>query len=357
MTLEQDLRRVFTDDRHAVAVRSDAVARIAAGVRRRRRRRAVLAAAVVVAVLLIGVPVALRRHTTEPINPQPAGPTIPWTDSPLDHQPALSRRSARPERPACPTSTSLMAPIWVEDGPVTGDYSARTVLIGNDTDRRCTRSGTPVLLATDAANGVRGPLPVEAGTPADGGSKQYPATVDPGEPARFDIVTLNNCLSSEPRTRYRDVTVVVGDREYSIPGIDLLYTACPYRISAWYVQPPLLNATLTATLQAPAQAHRGTWYEYTVTVVNPQPRPFPLSPCPAYTQRLGPAVGAGAYWKLNCAVGSVPARRAIRFAMRLWVARDAPLGPTTLHWMAVTSNGRVVIANLSSDGVPVAIVD
>jgi hypothetical protein len=246
--------------------------------------------------------------------------------------------------------------VWIEDGPVTGDYHARTVLLGNEMDRRCTRSGTPELVATDAATGLRGPLPSVAGTPADGGTKQYPATVDPGEPARFDVVTVASCGEPGPRLRYRDVAVVVGGREYPLDGVEL-ETACPVRVGSWYVQPPLLNAALMVSLQAPPQVRRGTWYEYTIVLLNPQSRPFPLRPCPAYTQRLGAAVGGGAYWRLNCAVEQIPPHGMLRFAMSIWVSADTPPGPTKLHWMAVTANGQVAIAELATDGIAVEVVD
>ena len=351
LDLEHELRRVFGDDRRALPVRPDAVHLVGARVVRRRRRRvaATVTSGLAVLALLAGVVTAV---SDPPQRSQPADSVIPWVDGPPVAPPDLARRSPRPDQPACVTSSGSA---WVQDGLAFADGLTGTVLFDPITDHRCTLSGIPRLVATDDRTGQRRTLPSLDGKQIDDEAKQYPATIDPGEPARVDVTLSDSCPEPTDPIRYEDLAIVVGGHEYRLDG-PVLMTGCPVRIGYWYVQPPLLNSPLTVTLDAPPQAHRGQWYEYTVIVLNAYPRPFRLDPCPVYTQRLSGTPGSGGYRQLPCPVDEIAPHTSLRYTMRVLVDPDAQPGPVDLHWMAVMANGTVAIANLATDGTTVEIV-
>jgi len=154
--------------------------------------------------------------------------------------------------------------------------------------------------------------------------------------------------------RYRDIALVTLGHEFPISELEIS-TACPVGVGPWYVLPPLLNAAwVVASIEAPAQVRRGEALEYVVSLHNASPRPFPLNPCPVYLQRLGEHAGT---YQLNCAVSTIPAHTSVRFAMRLRVPDQAPVGETRLTWMAVMADGEVAIADLATGGVPITVTD
>lgn len=353
MSLEQELRRVLADDRHALPAWPDATERVGAGVRRRRRRRyAAIGSAIAVAVILASVPAALglrAKPDRAPIG-TPSDTVIPWIDTPADPPGEPARRGPRPGARPC-TAADLAGLAWFEPGGAAGGHVANVALLPNNSGSRCTLAGSAKVIATDAATGRRAELATRSGTYFDGGIKQYPATIDPGEAARVDIATASGCNGGINMTHYRDVVLVVLGRPFPLSGLDL-HTTCQVSIGSWYVLPPVVNAPLTVTLDTPPHAHRGQSYQYTVTMINVT-RPLHLYPCPVYTQTLANHVST---YRLNCAIGSIPVDRPVRFAMTLHVPRDAPLGTTQLTWTAVMADGTVAIADQATGGAAVQVV-
>ncbi|WP_117212289.1 hypothetical protein [Allorhizocola rhizosphaerae] len=312
--LDDRLRTILRDDDFAMMGWEDPVGRVTVGIRRRRRNRT-LAVACAVLALAVGVPAAVLWPSAS--RPAPNRP-IPYWDSEIVAAPALARREPRPD--ATPCQAAHLGNHWVQ---------GQTLYVANLGDKRCTLSA-PATLDNGVVAGGRFP----------GDEKQYPATIDPGEPARMDLV-FTEC-----------------DRETSVVvlGVSLsLGNRCVTAASAWYVEPPLLNAPLTVSMEAPATVQRGQHFDYVVTVLNAMPYTFGLDVCPTYLQQLG----EDAKWRrLNCAgLTEIPAHTSVKFAMRAYVPDSQPIGAKLrLHWMAVMSDGTVAIAQPATAGVTVEVV-
>lgn len=333
--LEEALHRTLTDDRHAMPGWTDPAQRIVAGIRRRRRRRVtVVAAAAAVLAMVAGAAVAVPYYGLR----QPAAPPTgvqPWVADPTT-APQLQRRSPREARAQC-QGPRLADAIWTE---VHGYRT--TVFLANMSIERCTLSQDPTLTAAGAD------VPTGRESLNDR-LKQVPATIDPGEPARIDIVATRDCPDPRP---WKDLALRIHDRSYPIPGIG---QACGFTLSPWYVQPPLINANITVTMRAPGQVRRGETLDYTVTLINTLSKggAGKLQPCPSYRQTLGTV---SEVHRLNCTGGRIPLHSSRTFAMRLVVAPDAPIGPVMLHWMLMYADGTVGIAEIANDGVPLEVI-
>ncbi|MER7001461.1 hypothetical protein ABT297_00170 [Dactylosporangium sp. NPDC000555] len=335
MDLETQLRDTLTDERRALPAWDDAVARVTAGIRRRRRRRAtIIASAAAVAVLpaLIGTALLTARGDTGQ-TAAPSGSVVPWIGQPVEEHYEVKRRSPRSDAPAC-KGTDL-SDMWTVDG---------TLLVGNKAMPTCTLSGRPTVTAIDTTTGQRTVVEVGALPRSPDPAHQYPATVDAGEPARLDFSVGPTCTTA---VRYRDAEIDIAGRAYPFQGINL---SCPIKLGEWYVQPPLMNAFLAVTMQAPATVAAGQPLMYTITIVNPQDRAMSLEPCPQVRQSLGDSAGT---YLLNCAPGRLPAHSSTTFAMTI-ASPDRP-GKVRLRWMAVFADGTVGIANLATDGVDVTV--
>lgn len=363
MTVEEQVRQALTDERHALPGWPDPIGRVSIGIRQRRRRRAVVTGLAVAIVAAVGVPVALRSAGGgAPGDEMPANGVIGWVDAPVPRPTHLARREPRPDARECTPADLGVTPgarspvAWVEPGGEgdEGDGHQRlTVLLANSRDSRCTLRGSVELVATDASTGRRGALATWSEPPKADGVNQYPATIDPGEPARVDLVTSARCAGAAPSPRrYRDVALVTLGQEIAISGLDLPI-GCPLGVGSWYVLPPLLNVPdQVVSIEAPERVRRGDTLEYVVTVLNSSDRPFPLRPCPVYAQRLG---AEATTHRLNCAVRAIAGHTSVRFRMRLAVPETVPLGTNRLSWMAVMDDGRVAIANLATGGVEIEV--
>src|SRR5262249_57267871 len=95
---------------------------------------------------------------------------------------------------------------------------------------------------------------------------------------------------------------------------------------------------LTVSLELPATVHIGQTFEYVAVLANPTGADVALTPCPNYDVTLT-KVKAGGFHQLNCAVAAIPARGAVRFAMRLAVADYTPTGESTLDWRPPPDQG------------------
>jgi hypothetical protein len=342
--MEEQLREALNDERLAIAGWPDPVSRISQGIRRRRRRRRLTVIAAIAAITLLGTSVAL---TDDPAVTVPTEP-IAWLAAPVD-PPQLARRSPRESRPPCPP---VRANPWVEVDAAPGGRFVITILLPSGHSERCTISGSAQLIATDRRTGDRGVLPSVPGDFIDTAPKQRPATIDPGEPARLDVGIERDCVADDMTPEYTDWALQMDGRQIELPDMAFPY-ACVLRISDWYVQPPLLNAPLTVTMQAPGQVRRGEELEYTVTVLNAFDRPIRLDRCPTYLQQFGEQ----AQWlRLNCAITAFPPHVPVRFTMRLVVPADMPPGLANLAWMAVLANGEVAIAELANGGLPIEVL-
>jgi hypothetical protein len=136
MTTEEIVRRVLTDDRHAMPPWADPVARVRAGVRRRRRRRfAVVAVACSVVVALVAVSTALAgRPVADPPPPAESTPppevVIPWLNRPVPRPTSYARIEPGPA-PNRPCENADLSEGWVEAvRPASGPW-VQTVVVKN----------------------------------------------------------------------------------------------------------------------------------------------------------------------------------------------------------------------------------
>jgi hypothetical protein len=355
MSLEQELRDTLGDDRRALPAWPDAVERVQAGVKQRRlRRRAVVASVSSVLIIAFAAPVAVWKWTggTQQVG-GPGNDVAPWLDSPVPAPDNLARREPRPEQNRC-ADKDLARSAWIENGGEADGYRIHTVLVSNASDTRCTMSGSASLSAVD--NGQQAAaLATQPLRPVSGPALQYPATIDPGEPARIDVGQPIDCgagtPTGQPRT-YSDVNLMVDGKGYALKTLSI-DVGCPVFIGQWYVQPPLLNAMGTATIQAPGQVRRGETLVYQVSLSGTG-LPTQAGACPVYRQTAG---GPGAYFRLNCSAATVQQDGPVTFAMQIKISADAAPGKATLEWMLIMADGRVVIANLAAGGVPIEILE
>lgn len=338
MNLDSRLRDVLQDNRFELPGWEDPVGRITSGVRRRRRHRVVFGSTI--AALLVAIPAVLSQHPFE--EPPGIHSPITFVASQEVAAPAnLARRSPRADAKPCPRmgEEAWLKQDWTRPGVTT------VMLPAFPSMERCTLrdNGETTLTATNKATGQREVYTPGSATPP--GAWQSPATIDPGEPARIDIIAgTENCGQ-----KFDDFVLEVLGHLYEL-GVT---TDCPPTLTGWYVEPPLLNAPLTVTMKAPTTVQRGQWFDYVVTMLSTF-GPYGLRNCPVYLQRLG----TKAIWrKLNCdRLKSLPPNTRIQFAMRVYVPPDQPLGTTQLSWMAVMADGKVAIAEIATDGVKVEVV-
>lgn len=354
MSLDQDLRDTLADGRRALPSWPDAVERVQAGIKlRKRRRRAVVASVVSVLAIAFAAPVAVSSWSSDaqPVG-APDGDVVPWLDSPVAAPDYLARRESRPNQQPC-AAKDLGRSAWVEDAGEIGGHRVHTILVSNASDTRCTLSGSASLSAVDGS-GARVEVPTQSLLPSSGPSRQYPATVDPGEPARIDIGQAAGCGAGTPAGQsptYSDLALGVDSNSYKLEAVKV-DPHCPVVIGQWYVQPPLLNAHGTAKIDAPPTVRRGATLLYRVSLSSTA-LPVHAGQCPIYRQSAG---GPGSYFRLNCSSGGIEPNEPVTFEMRLAIPADAEPGKTTLEWMVIMADGKVVIADLATGGVPIEIL-
>jgi hypothetical protein len=329
------------------------LARLAAAIRHRRRAATVTVVCVAGAVAF-GVP-AVRTLIDDADGSGVVGAdgVVPWKETPAAQPAHLAHRSPRPDARDC-RPEDLGRTAWFESTQDPPNGVLYIISLANKSDSRCTLRGEARLTAATTTVGRRTttsqPEPVSALA-----THQYPATIDPGEPARIDLRTSSQCVTGTATTyRYRDLRLSMPGFDASVPGLPL-NTGCIARTGSWYVRPPLLNApSQVVSIDAPAQVRRGDVLTYTVTVTNPSDQTLRLDPCPPYTQRLGDRAST---YLLNCYSSSIAPHKSRRFEMKFPVPADSVVGPTTLSWMAVLKDGTVAVADLATDGVAVRVTD
>jgi hypothetical protein len=346
MKVEEQIRRALTSDRYAVPGWTEPIQRIESGVRRRRRRR-LIGASSALAVLAGGVfglstvwpGAAPSANTSQTAGDQP----IAWIDKQVAQPTNIARRSPRTDARKC-SAADLGSKAWT-DGKLGGNEPL-WVLIGNSSDSRCTLDGSAKIVARDAG-GKQVTVPTGSALAATD-AMQYPATVDPGEPARFAL-TMQQC---DKPTTFRNPALVALGREIPIPSLSEI-KACSVSTGRWAVRPPALNAdSQLVTLDVPAEVRKGERLKYTITLLNPSESSLSLKPCPVYIQSLG---GSARAYQLNCVEPELGAHESLRFAMEYAVPADAPAGKATLAWTAVFADGTVAIADASTGGASVQV--
>ncbi|GGI81904.1 hypothetical protein GCM10011581_19220 [Saccharopolyspora subtropica] len=107
MDLEEELRRIFREDRLDIPVRTGAEWSLVAGARRRRQRAGMMAAAgsALAAMLLVGGGVALVSHQPD----QPVRPAVPTVLDPLPKPSSTTTRHPS-EPPAVPLPPGQIPP-------------------------------------------------------------------------------------------------------------------------------------------------------------------------------------------------------------------------------------------------------
>jgi hypothetical protein len=116
----------------------------------------------------------------------------------------------------------------------------------------------------------------------------------------------------------------------------------------------MLYAALNATLQAPATLRRGEDFTYTVKVSNPYPSDYSLSECPTFELGIG-ATEIGSWQRVNCTQERIDGHDSITFTLYGTIPADTEPGQHKLTWLAVTSAGEAVVADMETSGAPVEI--
>lgn len=337
--IESELRRVLHDDRLALPVPADPVTRVITGIGRRRRRRRIIGGGAALAVLAAIAP-GVALTTQPPSRDESATGVVAWTNAPVAMPTRLQRRDPRADRRPCALKDLHPRP-WTER-----DGQSVTLLVTNSSDSRCTISDGATVIAVDPATGVRGPVG-RSTAPITAADRQYPATIDPGEPARIEVTSDPSCAAGG--ASLSEVAVVVQGREY--PLADFRPPAgCPVLVGPWYVQPPLINAPLDVAVAAPDLVRPGKTLEYQVAVTNAFDTAFRLEPCPVYIQRIGTAPAVA--YRLNCTVRRIAGHTTVRYLIHLAVGTDVPAGPTELNWTMVLTDGRVAAGSTKVQVTP-----
>jgi hypothetical protein len=233
-------------------------------------------------------------------------------------------------------------------------------------DRSCTLSGAPA-----AVTGVRvpgGTVVLTRGAQGDGFNLvgPGPANLRPGSSGWVTLSYADGCpaLASGGTAEYRTLFIAVdGGRvrvRFPVP-LNLVCGLAASRFGAPLPPPPSSTSplnVLTATITGPATLSAGTTARYAVLLHNRGRAPVRLAPCPSYTEYLGlfpgPAVPrySARDYHLNCgAIGRIPARGSVTFAMRMPVPAGA--GKAKLDWqLQGTDVATAVVVTIRSRSRP-----
>ncbi|MFG2040782.1 hypothetical protein [Dactylosporangium sp. NPDC048998] len=348
-TIEADLRAAMRTGPSQVAARPDPVARVESGVTRRRRRRLLVTTAA--AALAVGTVVAGTGLIIDRPFRSTADTSTAVGAEPVAAAPQILRRSPRPDRQPCRID-NVDSMDWIVQSAPWG-LSTGLALRPNNSDR-CTLSGRPQLSGINTATGASEPIAaVDAGQLDTSVTRQFPATIDPGEPARIEIRGGKCPAGQEPRS-YRSLVVTVGTQKIPLPSSRSLTGICGADVSQWFVEPPMLYAALNAKLEAPRVLGRGQDFTYTVQIDNVYARNYPLSSCPIF--RLGiAATDIGPWQRINCTQAAIHGHDSIRFTLHGQIPPDTEPGQHKLTWMAAMSTGEATIADMGTGGTTVTI--
>lgn len=343
-TIEADLRTAMHAGAAPVAPWPDPVARVESGVTRRRRRRLLVttvAAALVVGTAVVGTSVITHRSSpsTTAVSAEPVA------------APQILRRSPRPDRQPCRLD-NVDSVSWIVQsapwGPSTG-FALRP-----NNGERCTLSGKPLLSGVNTATGKSEPIATADLGPLDASvARQFPATVDAGEPARVDI-RGGKCSAGEKPRSYRDLMLTVDGKKIPLPGSSRLAGICGADVSQWFVEPPMLYAALNATLQAPAVLKRGEEFTYTVKIDNVYPADYPMPSCPTFRLGIG-GTEIGSWQRIDCTQSSIDGHDSIEFELHGRIPPETEPGRHKLTWIAAMGTGEAAVADMGTDGADVTI--
>jgi hypothetical protein len=360
--LEQDLRRVLTAQRWALAPTPGAVDDVHAGVRRRRRNRAVALSTAGVIVIAGGVAAGvslisgnggrdtIKTPATQPPAHHHHGPFVPWRATPgrLTVNPdtaqsdAYTQRTTETTAPAC-TMTDLGTAL-PPDGAAGSVYG--TLYVRNTSVTPCSVQGVPDVELLDAHGQV-----VQSTATATTQQQQAPAVVlDPGSWAQAVIGKLaNDTCGGQASTQVRvSVSHEVGSTtfaeafggpvtqncgNYTDPGNTpgnlhpQAFTAIPGH--------QVTDNNIHLSVQSPQQVSPNTEVSYYVTVGGPPgSRPF-AGPCPIFAQTIGDSTTT---YRLNCkAADRTKSEQTFEIHMR--VPNDSSIighAMTTIDWALLT---------------------
>jgi hypothetical protein len=342
VNLEEDLRRTLSDQRVALPGWPDPVTRVRDGIRRRRRRAIIVAAIAAVAAIAIGTPTALRlaaAPSSPPAEPVPSPSVIPFVAIPT---PAAATGSPSPRRTAAPCSSNQLGPPTTAWSEGAAGHLFTTIEVRN-TGPRCTLARAPSLVATDKKTNRRATVPaLPANYGVDSEGREYPATIDPGEGARIEIVTAMGCDGGANPAIYIDIALGYAGGEHRVAGLEL-ETTCQIQVGRWYRELPAAPTptprfgTLLVSLEAPESVRAGTNATFVVVLTNPTGEPISLDPCPSYAMNFGKF--SYAYGRLNCLVDQIPPHGSVRFAMVLPISTNSVDKPDHLTWGFVNESG------------------
>jgi hypothetical protein len=339
--MRTDPQAIDADLRAAMGTSSSGVE---PGITPRRRRRLLVSTAAT--VLVVGTAVAgasliahRRSPSTTAVGAEPVA------------APQILRRSPRPDRQPCRLD-NVDSVDWIVQSAPWG-LSTGLALRPNNSER-CTLAGTPQLSGVNTTTGASEPIAAADVGPLDTGvARQFPATVDPGEPARLEI-RGNKCPAGQEPRSYRNLVVTVGAKKLPLPRSRRLTGVCGADVSQWFVEPPMLYAALNAKLQAPAALRAGQDFAYTVQIDNVFARDYPLPSCPTFRFGIA-ATEVGPWQRVNCTQTSIDGHDSSTFTLHGQIPLDTKPGRRKLTWMAVMSTGEATIADLGTDGMTVTV--
>jgi hypothetical protein len=205
------------------------------------------------------------------------------------------------------------------------------VLLTNRSTTPCVLDGYPTIAGV-SANGDVTELSATHDTAL--GDPGPPSNIAPGEVAALTLDTVAAC-KTDPRQSMvfpmLRLGLPAGDTfDVSGENIDVF---CGLWISRFGVPArtpppsPPIESPLTVSVAMPPSVHPGEQLRYTVTITNPWNAPYPLDPCPTYTQGVASSVGD---YYLNCdAVSVIDVGQSVTFEMRIALAADLPVGEVT----------------------------
>lgn len=312
---------------------------------------AIAAAAAVVAIAGVAV-VARNSVSTGPGGASPvgvvhrSGTVVPWKPLPLDGSQYTAARgvAAPPGTPRC--NVGDLDPAVLDASLTATGTSVTRIALRHVGSRRCQLSAyEPIAQLLDGQGR-------SLGLPQSG--KLVALTPDrllvpPGDVVSTAVVWSAWCRDHSIEPVSLQVAFRGGQLAWlTVPG-HVAIPRCDRRINGglgglsaeWVRIAPMGSVTsLVAKVDAPRAAQRGAPLDYVVELINPGDQPVALSPCPPYAHALTQltrtlhARTTTQRYRLNCGDGpaSIPPLTSVRFAMRLFVPVDMPVGAAELGW-------------------------
>jgi hypothetical protein len=293
-------------------------------------RRRTLQVAVLVAALVI---VACGTQPTGTSSQALAEGAIPWIDQP--GQPFDQPTTSPAQRP-CHASD-----LRVTSGHV-GAYhgqSTQELILQNQSTAVCFITAPPHAVAVLNDGSQRG---VGQGSVASRRINLAPTQV-----GRWIIGTPADCGPASQSTVASKLVGTLDAGDQFVGQSLWINVGCGSPTTIQFTTDSLVGATsplaeLRPTIVAPASVARGAILTFDVTLSNQTSAAMDLTPCPSYTEQLGPAPVVEKTLLLNCtAVSTIPPGESVTFEMKLPIPATVPTGGMKLSWRLEVPSGHL----------------